>query len=224
MGKLVTVATCSLNQWSLDFDGNAERIITSIQQAKAAGARLRVGPELEVCGYGVRGPGMMPVYCPSLYIFNSVYSETTGLAANHSSLEGDLFLHCWESLATIITHPDVSDCILDIGMPVRHNSVRYNCRVIVLNKKILLIRPKMAMCEEGNYFESRWFTPWTRRREVEDYPLEDAISSVTGQRTAPFGDGVLQTIDTLVGAETCEELFTPNAPHIHMGLNGGMST
>ncbi|KIX98569.1 uncharacterized protein Z520_05870 [Fonsecaea multimorphosa CBS 102226] len=192
MGKLVTVATCSLNQWSLDFDGNAERIITSIQQAKAAGARLRVGPELEVCGYG----------CADHY------------------LEGDLFLHCWESLATIITHPDVSDCILDIGMPVRHNSVRYNCRVIVLNKKILLIRPKMAMCEEGNYFESRWFTPWTRRREVEDYPLEDAISSVTGQRTAPFGDGVLQTIDTLVGAETCEELFTPNAPHIHMGLNG----
>ncbi|KIW80027.1 hypothetical protein Z517_06642 [Fonsecaea pedrosoi CBS 271.37] len=194
MGKLVTVATCSLNQWALDFDGNAERIITSIKQAKAAGARLRVGPELEVCGYG-------PI-------------------TNHASLEGDLFLHCWESLATIITHPDVSDCILDIGMPVRHNSVRYNCRVIVLNKKILLIRPKMAMCEEGNYFESRWFTPWTRKREVEDYPLEDAISSVTGQRTAPFGDGVLQTIDTLVGAETCEELFTPNAPHIHMGLNG----
>ncbi|OAL38056.1 NAD+ synthetase [Fonsecaea nubica] len=192
MGKLVTVATCSLNQWALDFDGNAERIITSIKQAKAAGARLRVGPELEVCGYG----------CADHY------------------LEGDLFLHCWESLATIITHPDVSDCILDIGMPVRHNSVRYNCRVIVLNKKILLIRPKMAMCEEGNYFESRWFTPWTRKREVEDYPLEDAISSVTGQRTAPFGDGVLQTIDTLVGAETCEELFTPNAPHIHMGLNG----
>ena len=39
-------------RWSLDFDGNTERIIESIRQAKAAGAKLRVGPELEVCGYG----------------------------------------------------------------------------------------------------------------------------------------------------------------------------
>jgi NAD+ synthase (glutamine-hydrolysing) len=103
--------------------------------------------------------------------------------ANYSSLESDLFLHCWESLAAIISNPAASDCILDIGMPVRHNGVCYNCRVIVLNKKILLIRPKMAMCEEGNYFEARWFTPWTRHQEVDDYPLEDVISSITGQMT-----------------------------------------
>lgn len=43
--------TCSsLNQWALDFEGNAERIIESIRQAKAAGATLRVGPELEITG------------------------------------------------------------------------------------------------------------------------------------------------------------------------------
>jgi len=40
----------SLNQWALDFEGNAERIIESIRQAKAAGATLRVGPELEITG------------------------------------------------------------------------------------------------------------------------------------------------------------------------------
>jgi NAD+ synthase (glutamine-hydrolysing) len=50
MGHLVTLATCSLNQWALDFEGNAERIIESIRQAKAAGATLRVGPELEITG------------------------------------------------------------------------------------------------------------------------------------------------------------------------------
>ena len=40
----------SLNQWALDFEGNAARIIESIRQAKAAGATLRVGPELEITG------------------------------------------------------------------------------------------------------------------------------------------------------------------------------
>jgi hypothetical protein len=52
MAKIITVASCSLNQWSLDFDGNTDRILESIRQAKAAGAKARVGPELEVCGYG----------------------------------------------------------------------------------------------------------------------------------------------------------------------------
>lgn len=48
--------TSSLNQWALDWEGNAERIIESIRQAKAAGAKLRVGPELEITGIFV------PVY------------------------------------------------------------------------------------------------------------------------------------------------------------------
>ena len=46
--KSITVATCSLNQWALDFSGNLERILSSIRIAKEKGATLRVGPELEI--------------------------------------------------------------------------------------------------------------------------------------------------------------------------------
>lgn len=63
----------SLNQWAMDFQvtrlhpartfhlklkvcvviqGNMERIIESIVVAKARGAAVRVGPELEIPGYG----------------------------------------------------------------------------------------------------------------------------------------------------------------------------
>jgi len=52
MGHYVTLATCQLNQWVLDFRGNRRRIVQSIHQAKAQGATLRVGPELEITGYG----------------------------------------------------------------------------------------------------------------------------------------------------------------------------
>ena len=45
---LIVVATCSLNQWALDFEGNLERILESIRIAKEKGATLRVGPELEI--------------------------------------------------------------------------------------------------------------------------------------------------------------------------------
>lgn len=48
MGHVTVLATCSLNQWALDFEGNLERILKSIRIAKAHGAKFRVGPELEV--------------------------------------------------------------------------------------------------------------------------------------------------------------------------------
>ncbi|KAK1144354.1 glutamine-dependent NAD(+) synthetase [Aspergillus melleus] len=192
MGHLVTLATCSLNQWALDFEGNTERIIESIRKAKAAGATLRVGPELEITGYGV-------------------------LDGFH---EGDTFLHSWEMLARIIDHPDCQDIVVDVGMPVRHRNVSYNCRVIFYNRKISLIRPKMWLANDGNYRELRHFTPWQRPQEVEDYYLEQIVGKITGQYKVPFGDAVISTRDTCFGVETCEELFTPNGPHIPYGLAG----
>lgn len=52
--------------------------------------------------------------------------------------------------------------LIDVGMPVQHRNVSYNCRVAFLNKKIVLIRPKLSNCDDGNYRETRWFTPWAK--------------------------------------------------------------
>uniref|UniRef100_A0A3B5R0E3 Glutamine-dependent NAD(+) synthetase n=1 Tax=Xiphophorus maculatus TaxID=8083 RepID=A0A3B5R0E3_XIPMA len=153
MGRKVTLSTCSLNQWVLDFEGNAKRILKSIEVAKANGAKYRLGPELEI----------------------------------------------W---------------------PIMHHNVRYNCRVLFLNRKILLIRPKMLMANSGIYREMRWFSPWSRLRQVEEYFLPRMIQEVTGQDTVPFGDCVLSTKDTCIGTEICAELWNPNSPHIQMGLDG----
>ncbi|GCC25456.1 hypothetical protein chiPu_0003866 [Chiloscyllium punctatum] len=49
LGCKVTLATCALNQWVLDFEGNLKRILKSIEIAKSKGARYRLGPELEIC-------------------------------------------------------------------------------------------------------------------------------------------------------------------------------
>lgn len=192
MGRKVTVATCALNQWALDFEGNFQRILKSIQIAKNKGARYRLGPELEICGYG----------CWDHY---------------H---ESDTLLHSLQVLAALLDSPITQDIICDVGMPVMHRNVRYNCRVIFLNRKILLIRPKMALANEGNYRELRWFTPWSRSRQTEEYVLPRMLQDLTKQETVPFGDVVLATRDTCVGSEVCEELWTPRSPHIDMGLDG----
>lgn len=185
------LATCSLNQWALDWKGNRDRIIESIHAAKKVGAALRVGPELEITGYG---------------------------CFDHF-LEGDTYAHSWDMLASILTDQSCHGILLDIGMPVMHRNIRYNCRIIALDGKIKLIRPKMALANDGNYREMRWFTEWPQHR-VEEYYLNDAVAKIQGNNKVPIGDAVLATLDTCIGAETCEELFTPNAPHIAMGLDG----
>lgn len=192
MSQLITVATCNLNQWALDFEGNRDRILESIRIAKEKGARLRVGPELEITGYG---------------------------CLDHF-LENDLCLHSWEMYAQIIKRPETHGLILDIGMPVLHKNVRYNCRLLSLDGKILFIRPKLWLANDGNYREMRFFTPWMKPTVVEDFLLPPEIQKITGQKVVPFGDAVISTLDTCLGAETCEELFTAQSPHIAMSLDG----
>ncbi|CAG8529413.1 123_t:CDS:10 [Diversispora eburnea] len=192
MGHLMILATCSLNQWALDFEGNLKRILESINIAKQKGATLRVGPELEITGYG---------------------------CFDHF-LEGDTYLHSWEVLGKILQSEETRGILLDIGMPIAHKNVKYNCRIIILDGKVLLIRPKMFLANDGNYRELRYFTPWSPSQHVEEYYLPRIIRDITGQTTVPIGDAVIATIDTCVGVELCEELFTPNSPHISMGLDG----
>ncbi|XP_072941486.1 glutamine-dependent NAD(+) synthetase isoform X1 [Epargyreus clarus] len=192
MGRKVVVAVCTLNQWALDFEGNIGRILQSIQEAKEMGALYRTGPELEICGYSCE---------------------------DHFH-EPDTFLHSWQMLAKLLESPTCKDILVDVGMPVQHRNVSYNCRVAFLNKKILLIRPKMLLCEDGNYRESRWFSCWTKDRQVEDYYLPRMIANITNQTTVPIGDAVIATKDTCIGFEICEELWNPQSRHVPLGLDG----
>ena len=101
-----------------------------------------------------------------------------------------------------------------------HRNVTYNCRVAFYNGQLLLVRPKMAMCDDGIYRESRYFTAWTRKFTLEELALPRIITEVTGQTSVPIGDGVLALKDTVLGYEICEELWNPAATHIDLGLDG----
>jgi NAD+ synthase (glutamine-hydrolysing) len=197
--RRVTLATCALNQWALDFDGNRERILESmrvwfgsfglasdplphpkgIRRARAAGAAYRLGPELEICGYG----------------------------CNDHFYEHDTYAHSLEVLAALLAAPDARGAmVVDVGLPVLHRGVRYNCRAFFRDGVLLLLRPKMALADDGNYREGRWFTAWAKPRAVEDFVLPPVLRRVTGQLSCPFGDGVLDFPGMALAAETCEEV------------------
>lgn len=134
----ITEQSSSLNQWALDFEGNADRIIESIRIAKEAGATLRVGPELEIT---LESPIILSA---SFFVFSNLFSEFSGYGCLDHFLEGllsgleyrgcggvpnrmlgDTYLHSWEMLARIIMHEDCQDILLDIGMFVREMFPRY---------------------------------------------------------------------------------------------------
>lgn len=93
------------------WEGNLQRIIESIHLAKKAGARLRVGPELEICGYS------------SLDHFHEL----------------DVYTHSLEMLRKLLEDESCHDILIDVGLPILHRNIRYNARAILLNGKILLI-------------------------------------------------------------------------------------
>lgn len=190
--RIARVATCNLCQWALDFDGNSARIRRSIDEARARGARYRLGPELEVPGYGCEDH------------FN----------------ERDTEMHSWECVAALLREGYSDGIVVDLGAPVTHKGVRYNCRIFVLNGKVLLIRPKLDLANDGNYREPRYFSTWTRRKTLEAFQLPREIRDATGQISCPIGDAYLQFSDATLASETCEELFTPAAPHVELALAG----
>jgi len=199
MAYRVKIATCNLNQWSLDFEGNKGRIRESIIQAKKQGARFRTGPELEVTGYGCE---------------------------DHFA-EYDTVLHAWEIIAELMKDEHLTmDILCDIGLPVIHRNILYNCRVFILNRRILGVRPKIFLASDGNYREQRWFTPWsigtTDFGPLQEFrvPLVIMNAFPDHARTVPFGIMAFQLNDTVIASETCEEMFVPNNPSIAFGLDG----
>ncbi|VDM00213.1 unnamed protein product [Schistocephalus solidus] len=192
-----TFSICCLNQWALDFAGNTQRIRQSLLNAKQEGSRYRLGPELELSSYGCE---------------------------DHFH-EADTYTHSWECLAEILksTAQDAAyrDIVCDTGMPVLFENVRFNCRLIILNGSILLIRPKTVLADGGLHREPRWFTAWNHANKLRQYLLPEIITTVTPlkQKFAPFGCPLLRfstcsSDSLLLGLETCEELWVSVPPHV----------
>jgi len=106
-------------------------------------------------------------------------------------------------LYIILNDESCHGILLDIGMPVQHRNQRFNCRILCLDGKILMIRPKMWLANDGNYREMRHFTPWMHPRQTEQYHLPRMMQQVQGATHVIFGDAVISTPDTCFGAETC---------------------
>lgn len=74
--------------------------------------------------------------------------------------------------------------------------------------QVLLIRPKLHLANDGNYRETRYFATWKHPRTLEQHGLGRGLQAACGQKTCPFGDGVVVFNDTVSPAE-CPDIASP---------------
>lgn len=114
------------------------------------------------------------------------------------------------------------------GRHTRFNAL--SLRVLMFSCLCLLLRVLLSVASadpDQRRALSRAPSPMCSRRRppqrsgaFEDHVLPPTVRRVTGQETVPFGVGIIETRDTAVASETCEELFTPRSPHIALSLAG----
>lgn len=92
------------------------------------------------------------------------------------------------------------------------------CQTNTVLYQLLLSHYKPTNLQYASYH--RYFSSWKHKGAIETHSLPHDITTITGQTTCPFGDGVLCLSDSMLACETCEELFTPQAPHISLALAG----
>lgn len=178
------VAVCTLAQWALDFEGNRMRILESLRLAKKADCKYRLGPELEISGYGEK---------------------------RHYQAKKSVVDQSWKSVAAILDtiQNDYSSMLIDIGLPVLYKGKLYNCRLYILDRKLLALRPKVYLAEGEEEF-TRW--PLEKKAHLESFALPPCIIERTNQTHIPIGICILEDKNHItLASEICEELFVPHS-------------
>ena len=154
------IAAASLNQTALDWDGNQERILAVIAEAKKEQVALLCLPELALSGYGCEDQFLAPDTADrALQILLNILPETQGLA-------------------------------LAVGLPLRYQNRLFNVVALLSDAEIVGFYAKQNLAGDGLHYEPRWFSPWPEGMQEEvriadqRYPLGDFVFTLGDVRVA----------------------------------------
>ena len=165
------VASCPVNQTPLDWDGNVDRILKATTQAREKGASLVLFPELCLSGYG----------CEDYFLMPWLYEEA------FIRLERDIV-------------PASTGILLAVGVPISFQGFHYNTLAICIDGRLHGLYAKQILANEGVFYESRWFKPWTL----------NSTKELPGKPGVLIGDFTVNFNGMKVGFEICEDAWHPD--------------
>jgi NAD+ synthase (glutamine-hydrolysing) len=125
------IATATLNQIPMEWDGNAHNILEALNDAQEQDVKLLCFPELSICGYG----------CEDLFLSDWMWSKAL------------------KTLTDKII-PFAPKLAFTAGLPIKFEGKMYNCVAYCADGKIQYIIPKQNLAKDGVHYEPRWFTEW----------------------------------------------------------------
>ena len=134
---------------------------------------------------------------------------------------GDLFfqstlLEAVERGLTVIREEMPEGLTAVVGAPLRVADGLYNCAVVIGRGRIYGAVCKTCLPNNGEFYEKRWF------RSGRELLGEANVTADVGGQAVPVGSGlVFTTADGVtIGAELCEDLWSPLPPSTLLALNG----
>ncbi len=172
---IVRVAAATPEIMVGDCSYNGKKIISLIREADRCGCSLAVFPELSLTGYT----------CGDLFyqklLLDAAFTQLKQIASETADLH----------IASVV------------GLPVRVNGKLYNCGALLSQGKILGIVPKANIPNYTEFYEGRYFTPFS---------MEEECLWLDG---IPFGHILFDFINIpgmTVGIEICEDLWVGETP------------
>lgn len=131
----------------------------------------------------------------------------TGYTCNDLFLQELLLDSALKGLVSIADHSKkMVKMLIMVGLPFMYRSKLYNVCAAVQNGKVLGLIPKMCIPNYGEFYERRQFTPG----------FHGCVTVEVNGEKVPFGSDLLFVSDQMknfiVGAEICEDLWTPMPP------------
>jgi len=168
----------------------------------------------DICGYIARADEqkadilLFPEMCLTGYSCADLFFQESLL---HVSIEG-----LKQILACSAEYPALT---VAVGLPVVITGQMYNCAAIISGGVLRGLVPKTYLPNYSEFNERRWFSSSEELQQKTVMPDEIGLE---GKLPIPVGRDILFAIGdgTILGAEVCEDMWTPMPPSTLMTLNG----
>lgn len=185
MNGFVKFAIATFNGALSNPKSNVEKIDKLIRKSNELGVNVLVLPELCLTGYS----------CQDLFGMSDLLQ---------SSLQG-------LSQLLLISRANFNILTL-VGCPINVNDSLYNCAVAIQGGRILGVVPKQFIPNHNEFYEKRWFSPYT-----ESCPKTITLLG----REVPFGNIIFSSsLGYKLGIEICEDLWSVIPPSSYLALGG----
>lgn len=192
---ILRLSAAAVSTTALDFQGNLDRCLAAVEEARKVGAHVLVLPELCLSGYG----------CEDMFL---------------SAWLAERSLSSLRRLAAKI--PD--GMLVAAGLPIRLRGRIHNAAALVGGGRVLGLVCKRHLAREGIHYEPRWFTPWTpgllQRHPELECPVGDQVFEWRGIR---LGFEICEDAWAAgrpgleLAAASCDVVLSPSASHFALG-------